>query len=314
MKRSSGFFGFTLFLVILAAGLWLWTPDKPRSELEALYLAKASDLRDIDGVRLHLRVQGSPSAPVLIMLHGFGASLHTWDGWAAELDDEFRVIRFDLPGSGLSYPDPGNDYSDERALQLICALMDELAVDRAAFIGNSIGGRLAWRMAATYPQRVSALVLVSPDGFASKGFEYSKPAEVPYIMNLMRYVLPKHVLRMNLAPAYADASKLDEAVVTRYHDLMLAPGSRDALLQRLTQTVLVDPQPLLKQISVAVLLLWGESDRMIPIENAADYQRVLPDSRLVPLPKLGHVPQEEDPLRSLPPVRTFLQSALLPAP
>jgi len=107
---------------------------------------------------------------------------------------------------------------------------------------------------------------------------------------------------------------LSQTVITRYHDLMLAEGSRDALFKRMAQTVLVDPEPLLRQISVPVLLAWGEMDRVIPIENAADYQTVLKDSRLARLPGLGHVPQEEDPLRSLPPVRAFLNSVLLSSP
>jgi pimeloyl-ACP methyl ester carboxylesterase len=314
LKRFLKLLGLLLLPAILAAGVWLWTPDRPRAELEALYLEDVGDLRMIDGVRLHVREAGDTDAPALIMLHGFGASLHTWEGWAAELDDAFRVIRFDLPGSGLSYPDPTGDYSDERAVQLLAALMDELGLARAALIGNSIGGRIAWRMAAMYPQRVSALVLVSPDGFASEGFEYGKAPEVPAVMGLMRYALPKSVLAMNLAPAYADANKLSEDRVTRYHDLMLAPGSRDALLQRMAQTVLVDPEPLLRQISAPVLLLWGESDRMIPIGNAADYQAALPNSRLVRLPDLGHVPQEEDAQRSVAPVRKFLRAVLLPTP
>ncbi|EED34016.1 hypothetical protein NOR53_1496 [gamma proteobacterium NOR5-3] len=314
MKRFLKLLGLLLLPATLAAGVWLWTPDRPRAELEALYLEDVGDLRMIDGVRLHVREAGDTDAPAVIMLHGFGASLHTWDGWAAELDDAFRVIRFDLPGSGLSYPDPTGDYSDERAVQLLAALMDELGLARAALVGNSIGGRIAWRMAAMYPQRVSALVLVSPDGFASEGFEYGKAPEVPAVMGLMRYALPKSVLAMNLAPAYADANKLSEDRVTRYHDLMLAPGSREALLQRMAQTVLVDPEPLLRQISAPVLLLWGESDRMIPVGNAADYQAALPNSRLVRLPDLGHVPQEEDALRSAAPVRKFLRAVLLPTP
>lgn len=314
MKRFLKLVGLLLLPATLAAGVWLWTPDKPRAELEALYLEDVGDLRMIDGVRLHVREAGDTDAPALIMLHGFGASLHTFDGWSAELDDAFTVIRIDLPGSGLSYPDPTGDYSDERAVQLLAALMDELGLARAALIGNSIGGRIAWRMAAMYPQRVSALVLVSPDGFASEGFEYGKAPEVPAVMGLMRYALPKSVLAMNLAPAYADANKLSEDRVTRYHDLMLAPGSRDALLQRMAQTVLVDPEPLLRQISAPVLLLWGESDRMIPVGNAADYQAALPNSRLVRLPDLGHVPQEEDAQRSGAPVRKFLREVLLPAP
>lgn len=297
-------------IMVLALGAWLWTPDKPRSELEDRYLAHPGDLRVIADQRLHLRVSGPADGPALIMLHGFGGSLHTWDGWAAGLDEVFRVIRFDLPGSGLSYADPAGDYSDEHMMKLMGALMDELGVDRAAFIGNSLGGRLAWRMAAAYPERVTALVLVAPDGFASAGFEYGKAPEASLIMNLLRYALPRSVLKMSLTPAYANPEKLSEAVLSRYHDLMLAPGAREALLQRLVQTVLVDPKPLLPQITVPVLLLWGEEDRMIPVTNAADYQQLLRDSQLVRLGELGHLPQEEDARRSLKPVSAFLRSTL----
>jgi pimeloyl-ACP methyl ester carboxylesterase len=123
----------------------------------------------------------------------------------------------------------------------------------------------------------------------------------------MRYVLPKAILRMNLEPAYADAARLGDAVVTRYHDLMLVPGVRDAMLARMRQTVLQDPRPLLKQIAAPVLLLWGEKDAMIPVANAQDYVKVLKQSTLVVLPGLAHVPQEEAAERSLVPVIVFLK-------
>jgi pimeloyl-ACP methyl ester carboxylesterase len=242
------------------------------------------------------------------MLHGFGASLHTWEDWAIALADEYRVVRLDLPGSGLSYPDSTNDYSDARTIELVMALMDELDIASATLIGNSIGGRIAWRMAAQQPERVSALVLVSPDGFASMGFEYGKAPEVSGMVSLMKYVLPKPFLKMSLAPAYGDPGKLTAKMVTRYHDLMLAPGSRDALLKRMVQTVLVDPKPLLRQIKVPTLLLWGELDGAIPIANADDYLAELSNSELVRLPGLGHLPQEEDPARSVLPLRAFLES------
>ncbi|WP_040362422.1 alpha/beta fold hydrolase [Congregibacter litoralis] len=296
-----------LVLLLVAVGA-LWTPDKSRSVLEARYLQGGEDLREVDGVRLHLRVSGPPDAPALFLLHGFGASLHTWDAWARALEDRYRVIRMDLPGAGLSHPDPSGDYSDERTLALMAAIMEDLAVARVVLIGNSIGGRLAWRFAAAYPGRVSGLVLISPDGFASEGFEYGKAPEVSAMTELMRYTLPRFLLEMSLRPAYGNPEILTDAVVSRYHDLMLAPGSRDALIKRMAQTVLVDPRPLLSRIPVPVLLLWGEEDGAIPIENAADYQANLPDSRLVTLPGLGHVPQEEDPVRSLAPVSAFLES------
>jgi pimeloyl-ACP methyl ester carboxylesterase len=87
---------------------------------------------------------------------------------------------------------------------------------------------------------------------------------------------------------------------------MLAPGVRRAMLARMEQTVREDPVPLLRRIRAPVLLVWGEKDAMIPFSNAADYTKVLPHSRLVAFPGLGHVPQEEAPAKSLVPVKAFL--------
>jgi pimeloyl-ACP methyl ester carboxylesterase len=75
----------------------------------------------------------------------------------------------------------------------------------------------------------------------------------------------------------------------------------------MAQTILLPPEPLLARITAPVLLLWGVDDQMIPIANAADYQSSLANVRLVSMPSLGHVPQEEDPQRSVAPVIEFLR-------
>ena len=87
---------------------------------------------------------------------------------------------------------------------------------------------------------------------------------------------------------------------------MLAPGVRDAMIARMEQVMLVDPEPLLRQIQAPTLLIWGEKDAMIPVSNAADYLRDLRDAQLVTFPHLGHVPQEEAPGELVEPVRRFL--------
>jgi pimeloyl-ACP methyl ester carboxylesterase len=289
-----------------ALGLWLWTPDKSRAELEARYATAPTDFVEAAGVRLHVRDTGRKDAPAVILLHGFGASLHTWEPWAVPLSEHLRVIRYDLTGAGLTGADPTGDYTDERAMQLLIALMDRLGIASASIVGHSMGGRVAWRFAAEHPDRVDRLVLVAPDGFASPGFEYDKKPDVPAMMDLMRYVLPKTLLRMNLAPAYADSAKLTDAVVTRYHDLMVAPGVRGALLERLRQVVRRDPIAKLASIQAPVLLMWGEKDAVIPATNAADYQKALKQSTLVTFPDVGHIPQEEAPDASLPALRAFL--------
>ncbi len=289
---------------------WLWTPDRERAVLEARYLAAPGDMLTVAGTRLHVRDSGPKDAPALILLHGFGASLHTWEPWAQQLAGEFRVIRLDLPGSGLSPPDATGDYTDARSLQLLLALMDQLGVGRASLIGNSMGGRIAWTLAARHPERVERLVLIAPDGFASPGFEYGKAPKVSPMVRLMRVTLPKPLLTMSLAPAYANPAAMTDELATRYHDLFLAPGARDAMIARMEQLVLVEPTALLQQIKAPTLLLWGEQDAMIPLANSADYLRSISGARLMTLTGLGHLPHEEDPLRSLVPVRAFLSDAV----
>lgn len=287
--------------------LWLWTPDVPRATLEARYLESPTDLRSVGPWQLHVRQSGPPDAPAVVLLHGFGSSLQTWDVWAKGLAATHRVVRIDLPGSGLSPPDPAHDYRDERSLDMLIALMDSLGLQRTSLVGHSMGGRIAWTFAAKFPERVDKLVLVAPDGFASFGFEYGKPMEVPATLGLMRRVLPKPLLRMNLKSAYARPEALSDAVTTRYHDLILAPGARQAMLDRLRQTVLQEPLPLLRQIKAPTLLVWGEADAMIPVSNAQDYLQALQGSRLVSWPQVGHLPQEEAAELSLKAVAEFFR-------
>ena len=123
---------------------------------------------------------------------------------------------------------------------------------------------------------------------------------------LLPYVMPTPLLRASLAPAYGDPQRLTDDVVVRYRDMILAPGVREAVLARMGQLVLEDPAPTLRKLQMPVLLLWGEKDAVIPISDAADYLAALPEARLVALPGLGHVPQEDSPAEALEPVKTFL--------
>ncbi len=298
--------GLALLASLGGAGWWLWTPDAERTALEARYAAPPSSFVTLEGVRLHVRDTGPREGPPVLLLHGFGSSLHTWDQWAALLEADRRVIRLDLPGFGLTGADPTGDYSDLRAVALLDGLMERLGVAQADVVGSSMGGRIAWRFAAERPARVRRLVLMAPDGFASAGFTYDRPAGVPLLMRALPYTLPMPLLRGGVAPAYADAASLTESALERYRDMMIAPGVRAAILDRMATHVLVPPEPFLRGIAAPVLLLWGESDRMVPAAHAADYARELRDSRTVVLPGLGHVPMEEDPPRALAPVQAFL--------
>lgn len=305
--------GLSVLATAVAGVLFVaYTPDETRSRLEARYLVSAGDYVQLAGLRLHLRDTGPSGAPAIVLLHGFGSSLQTWDAWVGRLCERYRVIRYDLPGFGLTGADPTGDYSEARGIEVLQAVLDHLQIRRSVLIGNSMGGKLAWEFAAQHPERVEKLVLISPDGFASPGFAYGQPASVPAMLRLLPYSMPKALLRMSLVSAYGDPAALSDDIVTRYWDMMRAPGVRRAVIERLKQTILQEPEPMLRRVQAPTLLIWGEKDGMIPFDNSTDYLKNLPHATLVPLPGLGHVPQEEAPNASLSPVLAFLSADSVP--
>jgi pimeloyl-ACP methyl ester carboxylesterase len=288
----------------------LWTPDLERAELEKRYVASSPQMLDVNGLKVHYKETGPQAAPALLLMHGFGSSLQAWDDWSLKLEQKYRVIRLDLPGFGLTGASPANDYSEEKDLAILTHFADKLGLEKFSIIGHSMGGKMAWTLAATQPERVQALVLMAPDGFPEAKDIGTKPYEVPAVMGLIKYFLPKYLVRKSIEPAFAEADALSDARVNRYYDMLRAPGVRAAILERSNQTIYTDPVPRLKAIKAPTLLIWGEQDQIIPSTNAKSYASVLSNSTTVLVPKLGHLLQEEQPEKGLTAVMQFLDSHL----
>jgi pimeloyl-ACP methyl ester carboxylesterase len=296
-----------LMALIVIAGIVLWTPDKSRADLEKVYGSAKNSYVTVLGVKLHYQDTGPSKNPIpILFLHGFGSSLQTWDAWTKDLSSEYRVISVDLPGFGLTGEDPSGIYTDQRSVEVLEAFLKKLQIPKVVMVGNSMGGKFAWQFAAQFPEQVSKLVLISPDGYASPGKGYGKKTEISTIANLYRYFFSKPFLAMNLEPAYADPKTLNDGLVNRYYDMMLAPRVRGAILARMQQTVLQDPVPSLSQIQVPTLIMWGDKDAFIPISNSEDYLRVMPNAKRVALPNIGHLPQEEQASVGLQALKEFL--------
>jgi len=307
---------YTLYLVVVLAvllGTYIQlnkVDDIPVNELKAKWAPAPSQFMDSAGLQVHYRDEGvnNQETPI-VLIHGTGASLHTWDGWVDELKNERRVIRFDLPAFGLTGPEPSNNYKIERYAEVVVSVLDQLKIDKAIIAGNSLGGFISWATTVLYPERVSQLILVDASGYPYDaksvpiGFKLSSN---PLTASLLKNFLPKSLVAKSVKNVYGNPDLVSDELVQRYYELTLREGNRKALKQRFVQTL---PGPLadnIPNISVPTLLIWGEKDLLIPTKFGERFNREIKNSELVVFKELGHVPHEEDPKATVAVVKQFL--------
>jgi pimeloyl-ACP methyl ester carboxylesterase len=241
------------------------------------------------------------------LLHGSNASLHVWEPWVQRLGDRFRLVSLDLPGHGLTGPWPRDDYSVSTYADLVLRIVDELDIPRFAVAGHSMGGAVAWTIAARGPGRVTHLILVDAAAYPRGGPPplSLRLARAPVIGELVAMLKPRWVVAHSLHDMYANPDNLGDAQVRRHHDMMRREGNRDATLRRLRTATPLDPVPL-KSLVVPTLILWGGQDRWVPLTDATRLRADIADSELVIYDDAGHVPMEEAADRSAGDTRRFL--------
>lgn len=303
-----------LLALLLIAGVAFWrgaTPDLPVEELAARYAPPPSRFVPLAGMQVHIREEGS--GPPLLLLHGTGASLHTWDGWVQELKEDFRIIRIDLPGYGLTGPHPTHDYSAQAYTRLLTDLLDWLGIEKVHIAGNSLGGRIAWEFAATAPERVDRLILIDPSGYPTgKAPTLAfRLGAMPVANLLLRHITPRQLFENSLKEVYADDSKVTEELVTRYYELFMRQGNREAFIARMRTGFAADTARI-ALVQAPTLVMWGEKDAWIPAEHASRFARDLPNATLQLYPDAGHVPMEEEPAATAADAWRFLTANLSP--
>ena len=300
-----------LLVLIAAAGVGLYESDIPRAELVARYGGPDSRFVTLaSGAAAHYRDQGPPDAPVLVLLHGSNASLHTWEPWVKLLAGDFRVVSVDLPGHGLTGAVPGDDYSQKAMAGFVLEFVSAIGLDKFALAGNSMGGAVAARFVLDNPGRVTKLILIDAGGLPSKtrsdpgiGFRL---ARMPVIQDLLLVVTPRMIFAASLRTAIADDALATDAMVDRYWLLNRMEGTRAASLKRFQ----LDPDTTLQQhaaeITVPTLILWGEKDTLIPVDAAEAWHQAIAGSQLIVYPGIGHIPMEETAEKSAADAAAFL--------
>ena len=297
MKRLGKWLAAIACALLLAFAL-LRTPDTDPLAMQARYGGPPSQFVDLGGgLKVHLRDEGPRDAPVIVLLHGSNADLHTWDAWASALKGRYRVVRFDTIGHGLTGAVPGKDYSQAAMARLVERVADKLGLQRFVLAGNSMGGAVAVTYALDHPQRLDALVLVDAGGAPKKGQARGnigfRLAAMPGVNKLAQSITPRWLIERSLHQTVSNQAVVTPAAVDRYWELLRYPGNREATMLRFsTPRATFDPARL-QTLRLPVLILSGEQDALISVEGAHWYQRNIPGSRLVTYPGIGHLAKEE---------------------
>ena len=253
---------------------------------------------EVDGVRTRY-VDIGDAEETIIFIHGFSSSLFSWRTCLEPISKSYRVIALDLKGFGFS-DKPQSEYTTDEYVDFVIAFMDALKLKKATLCGNSMGGGIAWRTALEHPNRVEKLILVDASGYPSSR------SGLPIIMTLGR--LPgaeklfslfttRGQIHSSLVSAYFDEGEVTERAVDAYYYPMRTEGATYAVLARMRRhrSETEKWQGRIAELKLPTLIVWGIEDTWIPVEDAEKFHRDIADSKLLLIPRCGHLPQEEEP-------------------
>ncbi|NBO49441.1 MAG: alpha/beta hydrolase, partial [Chitinophagia bacterium] len=231
------------------------------------------------------------------LIHGLSSSLHTWDSLVVRLKENRRIIRLDLPAFGLTGASPEGEYSWDYYNRFVDSFLTVLKIKQCILVGHSLGGYVAWNQAIYKPQRLVKLILINSGGYPRKNEKGNigfKLASIPIVGNIITKFTPKKLIKKSLEDAYADDSKINDALVDRHFNLLLREGNRKATIDFFRQRATPLPEKI-KLVQVPTLIIWGEDDQMIDVSNAYKFQTDIKESKLKIISHSGHVPMEESP-------------------
>jgi len=291
----------TLAAAAVAAKLLLRPKDVEwEQNRELVFHADYSRFMEVDGVRLHYQEAGDPEGPLMILIHGFAASNLVWSKVFLEFAAAgYRVIAPDLPGYGYSGKPRHLDYTIASQAEMIVSFLKRLGIDRAVFLGSSYGAAVAATIALDHAGLVEKLIMVG-------AVNNNKPTRYllmrlfgsPIIGDILSPLLvgSRRLLRLRMKRVYDRHSwVLDERRVDARHLPLRTRGAHRAIIRTVrrwdAERVSRDAH-LLKQ---PTLLLWGDTDREVPLADGQRLHEAIAGSRLIVFRECGHLPHEEYP-------------------
>lgn len=258
-------------------------PEPPDNPTQYRYAVSIDDAQFLDVLGLRTRYVVRGSGPAVLVLHGWGASIEAVHPILTGLSPVATVYALDLPGFGQTELPP-EPWGVEQYQEFVAAFMDALSLESPTLVGHSNGGRIAIRMAATEPSRVSRLVLVDSAGIRPK-------RTLRWYRRVGMAKVGKYAARFLGAPG----ERLRELLVGRAASADYAAAG--PLRPTLVKLVNTDLRSFMPSISVPTLLVWGSHDTDTPLSDAHLMESLIPDAGLVVLENAGHFSYIDQPTR-----------------
>ena len=272
-----------------------------------------SQFIEINGLDVHVKVTGQGES-LLVLLHGFGASLYSWQAVMQPLGELGRVIAYDRPAFGLSERplewEGQNPYSPEAQVDLLLGLLDHFGVQQAILVGHSAGGSVAMQAALAYPERVRALILVDPAVYTGGG----APAWVRPLLATpqMRHLGPLVVRQIRtrgldiIDMAWHDPSRIEPGTLALYQKPLMVENWDRALWEFTLASRASNLSERLSEFTFPILVITGDDDRIVPSAESIRLADELPNAELVVIESSGHIPHEERPDAFMQAITTYL--------
>jgi pimeloyl-ACP methyl ester carboxylesterase len=239
----------------------------------------------VDGMKVRFKRYGY--GPTLLLLHGSGASLDSFDEIAWHLAWRFDVVRMDLPGFGHTGPRPDRDYRIETYVEFLRLFMIDQQIEHCVLGGHSLGGNIAWNFAVTHPEQVDRLILMNATGYPDKALPPAfLLARNPVGRQLMRHLGARAVTAHNLRQMVGPDFQVPESMIDRAHELMDRPGNREAFID-FARTDQKNNSSAIPKIVAPTLILRGSDI------DGQHFGRDISDSVEKVLPGVGHLMPEE---------------------
>ncbi|MFN2451967.1 MAG: alpha/beta fold hydrolase, partial [Candidatus Dormibacteria bacterium] len=264
----------------------------------------------VRGLRINYVDVGS--GPVVLLLHGIGHNIYGWRKTIGPLAAAgFRVMAVDLPGFGRS--DAPETLGPDTYMEILLDWLNLHCVDRASFVGNSMGGAVSATFAALHPDRVERLALLDPSGFGREVSWWLRLASVAPLQRLLPRRISRLQVRIALRTVYFDPSLIEDEEVDRLTEDFSRPGVLDTFqsiaamalgLRGLRSDFTIDALP--SRVEAPTLLVWGDHDRIIPVAHLEQAKLAIPHAESVVFERCGHCPQLERPRLLNERLRRFL--------